>query len=87
MLPDRDARLEFSRPFWEALSKAERHALLQLPLDALAARAAASDFGAHTAAARLRHTCARGARSVASAARRRPAAAKRAGCSRNRLVH
>jgi len=46
LLPDRDAQLEFSRPFWEALPKAQRHALLQLPLDALQARAAASDFGA-----------------------------------------
>jgi hypothetical protein len=46
VLPDREQRLEFARPFWEALSKAERHALLKLPLDALAARAAASDVGA-----------------------------------------
>jgi hypothetical protein len=46
VLPDREQRLEFARPFWEALSKAERHALLKLPLDALAARAAATDVGA-----------------------------------------
>jgi len=54
-LPDREARLEFSRPFWEALPKTERHALLELPLDGLATRAAASDVGARPPARAQRH--------------------------------
>ena len=43
---DRDIRLEFARPHWEALSKAERHALLRLSLSDLGVKAAGADVGA-----------------------------------------
>lgn len=43
---DRDIRLEFARPHWEALSKAERHGLLRLTLADLGVKAASADVGA-----------------------------------------
>jgi hypothetical protein len=74
VLPDREQRLEFARPFWEALSKSERHALLKLPLDALAARAAATDVGARLRAAPRGSTRAHAARRARRAARHGPCA-------------
>ena len=43
---DRDIRLEFARPHWEALTKAERHTLLRLSLADLGLKAAGADVGA-----------------------------------------
>jgi hypothetical protein len=44
---DRDTRMEFARPHWEALSKAERHALLLVSLADLDGKAASADVGTH----------------------------------------
>ena len=49
---DRDTRMEFARPHWEALSKAERHALLRVSLADLDGKAASADVGTHLPARR-----------------------------------
>lgn len=46
----REKRLEFIRPFWEAMSKDERRALLSLPLEELRKRAELLDQGVLAAA-------------------------------------